>query len=144
MHRLLLISCIWLVSCACMSADVLTNGLAITAASAAMQNAGYAKTQLEMTPRDGEDLGFWHVGQGVLIVRYSRIAQKILGMTLWFADERPKALRQEFRLDVTSFDPANGAMSIRTTKSQPCGAANGIQPIRSETNRTSSAAGSRR
>ena len=91
MQRLVLLGCLWLVSCVCVSAEVLTNGLSITAASSAMQKAGYTKTGLEMMPHPGEDLQFWDVGQGVLIVGYSKASQKIVGLTFWFADERPEA-----------------------------------------------------
>ena len=146
MQRLLLLGFICLVSCISVSAEVLTNGLPITAAISAMKKAGYTETRLEMMPKpgSGEDLRFWGVGRGVLIVGYSKASQKITGTTFWFADERPKAVRREFEFDVTSFNTSTGAMTIHTKKGERDGAANGSQPTRSETNRTSSAAGSRR
>lgn len=146
MHRLLLLGFVWLLSCLSLSAEVLTNGLSMTAAIRAMRNAGYTETGLDMMPKQGTgvDLRFWGVGEGVLIVTYSKSSQKITEMAFWFADERPKATRQTFEFDVTSFDAGTGVMTLRTRKGEPGGAANGSQPIRSETNRTSSAAGSRR
>jgi len=113
-------------------------------ASSAMQKAGYSKTGLDMMPPAGEGLEFWHVGQGVLIVSYSESSRKIVGLTFWFADERPKATRQTFELDVASFNTGTGLMAVRTRKGEPVGAANGSQPFRSGTNTTSSVAGSRR
>jgi hypothetical protein len=109
-----------------------------------MQKAGYAKTGLDMAPRpgSGEDLQFWAVAQGVLIVSYSKASQKITGMNFWLADERPKASRRTFELNVTSFDTSSGAMTIRTKKGEPNGSANRSQPVGSQTNRMSSAAGS--
>jgi hypothetical protein len=109
-----------------------------------MQKAGYVKTGLQMMPHTGEDLQFWEVGEGVLIIRYSKASLKIVGMTFSLADARPKALRKEFYFDVASFDTTTGTMTIHTKKGEPDGAANGSQPVHSETNSTSAAAGSGR
>jgi len=141
-HRRLLTGLLWLVCCLSASAEVLTNGLPMTTASTAMQKAGYVKTGLDMLPRpgSGEELRFWGVGPGVLIVRCSRSSQKITGMTFWLADEHSKALRRTFELDVMSFDTSSGALVIRTKKGGPEGSANRSQPVGQLTNPTSSAA----
>ena len=97
-----------------------------------------------MMPNKGEDLQFWEVGEGVLLIRYSKASLKVVGMTFNVAEAQPKALRKDFYFDVASFDTSTGTMTIHTKKGEQDGAANGSQPIGSETNRTSSAAGSRR
>lgn len=116
MRHLLLLGLAWLASCVCASAEVLTNGLSMTVASNAMQKAGYKKTGLEMVPHPGEVLEFWQIGDGVLIASYSETPQKIVGLAFWFADERPKATRRTFELDVASFDTDTGVMTIRTIR----------------------------
>lgn len=83
-----------------------------------MTSAGYTKTGLDMMPRAGLDLQFWQVGQGVLIVSHSKTSQKIVGLTYWFADERPKATRQTFEFEVASFGTSTGTMTIRTKKGE--------------------------
>ena len=120
MRRLRLLGFIWLLSCLSVKAEVLTNGLPVTGAVQAMKKAGYAETGLDMMARQGsgEDLRFWGVGEGVLIVSYSTASQKIRGMTFWLADDRPKATRQTFELDVASFDTETGVMTIRTRKGE--------------------------
>ena len=129
MQRLLfLFGFVWLVSCVCVSAEVLTNDLSMTVASSAMQKAGYAKTGLDMMLRAGEDLQFWRVDRGVLIVSCATASRKIVRMTFWYADERPKGTRQTFEFDVESFDTGTGLMTIRTRKSED-GAANGSLPV---------------
>lgn len=143
MHRLLLPAFVCLVACLSASAEVLTNGLPVTAAISAMKKAGYSETGLDMMPTPGSwrHLRFWSVDQGVLIVGYSKASQKVSEMTFWLADERPKAFRQTFELDVASFDSSTGTMTIRTKKGELSGAANRSQPVSSGTNRTSAAAG---
>jgi hypothetical protein len=69
-------------------------------------------------PDSEEDLQFWTVAEGVLIVTYSKVSQKITRMTFWLADERAKAFRRTFELSVTSFDTGSGAMTIRTKKGE--------------------------
>lgn len=144
MQRLLLLGFLCRLGCVCASAEVLTEGLSVTTASGAMQQAGYAKTGLDMAPPSGQDLRVWEVGQGVLIVRASRVSWRIVGLTFSVADERPKALRKEFYFDVASFDTRTGAMTIRTRKGEQGGKADGSQPVRSERIGTASAAASRR
>lgn len=93
----------------------------MTVAVGAMKKGGYKETGLEMMakPGSGLDLRFWSVGEGVLILSYSKSSQKISRMTYWFADERPKATRQTFDFDVTAFDTVTGRMTIRTRKGEP-------------------------
>lgn len=132
--------------CSCSSAEVITNGLAISDARKAMAAAGYKQTGLEMIARNHpkEELQFWDVDQGVLIVAYSTVSQRIVGLTFFLCDERPKSKRKTFDLEVASFDTTSGVMTIKMKKGEPDGAANGSQPIRAETNRASSEAGSPR
>ncbi len=140
MKSLLILGFLWLVSSA--YADIITNGLSITAARKAMESAGYKWTRLEMLPTDFKNnLQFWRVDQGVLIMVYSTNSTAIIDIEFFLSDERPKAFRKTFDFDVTSFDSHTGLMTIRTRKGEPGGAENGSQPIRSETNRTSSATG---
>ncbi len=128
------------------SAEVITNGLAISDARKGMVAAGYKQTGLDMIARNHpmEDLQFWGVDQGVLIVAYSTASQRIVGLTFSLCDERPKATRKSFDLEVASFHTTTGVMTIKMKKGGQDGPANGSQPIRAETNSTSSAAGSRR
>ena len=123
-HRLVLFGFVWRLSCAVASGEVLTKGLPVDTAMGAMKAAGYTKTILEMGPRaedKDQDLRFWAVDQGVLIVNYSKTTDEILSLRIWFADERPKALRQTFAFDVIAFDTDTGKMKIRTRKSKPAG-----------------------
>jgi hypothetical protein len=145
MKNLLLLGVVWLVACASASADVITNGLSIDAARKAIEAAGYKQTYLDMAPNNpNNSLQFWGVGQGVLIIVYSKTSKAITGMGFLLTDERPKAFRKTFDLEVTSFDSHAGLMTIKANKGEQDSAANGSQPVRSGTNSTSSAAGSRR
>jgi|ERR1022692_163999 hypothetical protein len=145
MRLLLLLAFLGNLLCASSSAEVITNGLPMVVTGKSMEAAGYKKTQLATAPRiPNEDLQFWHVDQGVLIFTYSSVSKRIVGLSYILSDERPRATRKTFSFDVTSFDTTTGLMTIRTTKGEPDGAANGSQPSRPDTNRTSQAAGSRR
>lgn len=126
MHRLSLLGFIWLFSCLSSGAGILTNGLPMTEVINAMKTGGYRETGLDMMARPGSGMGlrFWGVGEGVLIIGYSIASQKISEITFWLADDRPKATRQTFELDVTSFDTQTGTMVIRTKKGEPGGAGN--------------------
>jgi hypothetical protein len=134
------------VLCASSSAEVITNGVAISDAHKAMIAAGYKQTGLDMIARNHlkEELQFWDVDQGVLIVAYSTVSKRIVGLTFFLSDERPKATRKTFDLEVGSFDTTTGVMTIKMKKGEQNVPATGRQPIRSMTNSTSAATGSRR
>lgn len=121
-YRLVLLCIVWLLYCPPASSDVLKNGHSIQDAINAMNAAGYGTTVLEMGPpaRD-EELHFWKVDQGVLIINYSKTTDEIVALNFWFADERPKALRKTFAFNVIAFDTDTGEMTIRTNKSKPSG-----------------------
>jgi hypothetical protein len=106
--------------CASSSAEVITNGLAVSDARKAMVAAGYKQTGLDMIARNHpkEDLQFWGVDQGVLIVAYSTASQRIVGLTFFLCDERPKATRKTFDLEVASFDTTTGVMAIKMKKGE--------------------------
>jgi hypothetical protein len=111
------------------SAQLLTNGLPIATARQAMEAAGYRQTGLDMLPsKPNDQLQYWAVGQGVLIIGYSKASEAITGLAFSLSDERPKAFRKTFDFEVTSFDTATGLMVIRTKRGEPPGAANQGQP----------------
>jgi len=98
-------------------AGVITDGISILDARSAMEAAGYKQTGLDMlSAKEDEDLQFWAVDRGVLIIQYSKVAHKIVDLSFYFADERPKATRTTFEIQVTSFDPGSGVMIVRTAK----------------------------
>jgi hypothetical protein len=51
-----------------------------------------------------------------LIIHFDPSTRKITKMRYWMADDRPKAERNEFRLEVVSFDTDSGVMTIQTKK----------------------------
>ena len=124
-------------------AQVVTNGQPITIARKALEAAGYRQTGLDMLPnKPSEDLQCWSVGQGVLIIGYSKTSEAITGLGFFLSDERPKAFRKTFDFEVSSFDTATGLMVIRTERGEQDGPANRSQPVGPKTNRKPSAAGS--
>ena len=55
----------------------------------AMNHSGYKECQLAMAARErNQELAFWHVDEGTLIVRYSVKTKKILNITYWMCDEQ--------------------------------------------------------
>jgi len=108
-----------LLLCATASADVITNGLSMSDVQKAMEAAHYRQTRLDITAdKLSEDLQFWDVDQGVLILRFTRGTSLVLGMTYFLCDERPKALRKTFQFEVLSFDSGTGAMTIKPSTNQ--------------------------
>jgi hypothetical protein len=145
MKRLLAFLILGLLFATTVSAEVITNGASIGAVQKAMAAAHYAETGLDMAAiPPAEALRFWDVGEGVLIFRFSKSSGRVLEMTYFLCDERPKALRKTFELRVASFDSKSGALIVKTGKGEPDGAANRSQPVRPATDRTSAAAGSGR
>src|SRR5688572_17910931 len=132
MKHVVLLFYLWIISCTSLSANIITNGLAITDAATAMKRAGYIETELAMMPARDEALQFWVVGEGVLIINHSIKSKKVAGLTFWLSDERPRAYAKTFALGVASFDTKSGVMIVQTRKGEPDGAANGSQPIRSK------------
>ena len=95
----------------------LTTGTDISEATQAMKEAGYSKSGLDMGSRNRDHrLAYWSVDEGILIVVYSLKTKSIIGISYWFSDERPKASRKTFQLDVKNFDTKTGAMVIQTKK----------------------------
>jgi len=112
------------------SAEVITNGLAISDARKAMVASGYKQTGLEMIARHypKEDLQFWGIDEGVLIARYSTASQRIVGLSFFLCDERPKAIRKTFDFEVASFDTTSKALMLKIEKRERPAAANDSQP----------------
>jgi len=82
-----------------------------------MKAKNYDDSGLDMgTVDQSNDLQFWQIDDGVLIAVYSKKDRKIKNLTFWFADDRGKSKRQEFRLSVISFDPETGVMTLQTEK----------------------------
>jgi hypothetical protein len=84
------------------------------AVNRAMTEAGYSKTGLEMSTSPSHRLEFWSVDKGVLIVVYSNESKRVTSVSFFLSDERPKAIRKDFDLKVTSFDTESGAMVVQT------------------------------
>jgi len=119
MKKLLSLGFVWLLACASASADVITNGLSIEGARKAMEAAGYKQTGLDVLPSNpNRSLQFWSVGQGVFTIAYSKDSKAITSLGFMLSDERPKAFRKTFDLDVTSFDTRTGLMTIRAAKGE--------------------------
>lgn len=145
MKRLIALPVLGLVFAISASAEVITNSMLIGTVQKAMTAAHYKETGLDMAAsQPGQDLRFWAVGDGILILRLSNSSSRVLGMTYSLCDERPKALRRTFDFDVASFDTSNGTMAIHTRKGESGGAANRSQLVRPQTNQTSAGAGSAR
>jgi hypothetical protein len=118
-HLLLL----FVLICASASADIITNGVAIDSARRALRAAGHRETALDMLPSSTtEQLEFWNVGQGVLIISFSKASGSISGLQFLVSDERPKATRKTFDFEVMSFDSETGLIVIRTIKDRTAAA----------------------
>ena len=88
-----------------------------------MKKAGYGPTQLAVMPMTGEDLRFWSIdADGTLIIHFDPSTRKITKMRYWLTEDRPKAEREQFRLEVVAFDTESGVMTIQTKK-KPAGKA---------------------
>jgi hypothetical protein len=111
---------------ACTSAQVCAGekticpGNDIREARKAMAEAGYKETGLAMLATKADtDLQMWSVGEGVLILTYSTKDNKVLGMSYFLCDERPKATRRTFDLDVKEFDPKTRELRITLPNKAP-------------------------
>ncbi len=93
------------------------SGISFNEAKEAMRKAGYKETMLAMEAIDRNNrLTMWTVGEGVLIVTYSIKTKKVVGISYWLSDERPKATRKTFDIEVKSFDTDKGIMMVQTKK----------------------------
>jgi hypothetical protein len=100
-------------------AEPFSIGSDIDKAITEMKAKNYDNSGLDMgTVDQSNDLQFWQIDDGVLIAVYSKKDRKIKSLTFWFADDRGKSKRQEFRLSVISFDPETGVMTLQTKKSK--------------------------
>ena len=127
------------------SAAVIAKGVWASQARDAMKAADYTETGLDMlAPNANEELEFWSLDQGVLIVRYSRASNQIVSLSFHLSDERPKATRKTFDFEVASFDTTSGLLTIKTAKGKPREPVEEKPQPRSQTYRTSSVAGSGR
>jgi hypothetical protein len=98
-------------------ADVLTKGQTIEEVEKAMKKAGYGATELAVMPMTGEDLRFWAIDEdGTLIIHFDPSTRKVTKMRYWLTEDRPKAEREQFRLEVVAFDTESGVMTIQTKK----------------------------
>lgn len=80
----------------------------------AMKHSGYKEDQLAMAARErNQELAFWQVDEGTLIVRYSLNTKKILGITYWLCDERERSSRKEFNFNAKTFDTATGVLTLK-------------------------------
>lgn len=110
------------------TAEIVKLGTDIKTTEAAMKEAGFRVTGLDLVHRSniagllGEpkvldeevgDLKFWQVGEGILIASYTVSTGKITDLTYYFCDERAKAERKDFSLVVSSFDTNSGAMLVQ-------------------------------
>jgi len=121
-HRLLIFGFVWLLSCEIASAEVLKKGQSIRDAINAMKVGGYESTVLEMRPRGkDQDIHFWGVDEGILIVEYSKTTDEIVSLRFLLQDDRPKKYRQQYIFDVIAFDTDTGEMKIRTKNNKPAG-----------------------
>ncbi len=94
---------------------VVSEGVAFEDVNKAMSEAGYIESGLDMGSTDPKNrLAFWSVDDGVLIVIYSSETKKVISVSYWLSDERPKATRQTFEMAVKSFDTDSGVMTIQT------------------------------
>jgi hypothetical protein len=73
------------------SASIVEKNAAIEQVIAEMKAANYPATGLDMRAKRGDDLTFWNVAQGVLIVSYSTTTQKVARVTFFLCDERANA-----------------------------------------------------
>jgi hypothetical protein len=78
-----------------------------------MKDSGYLETGLDMSPGKGTELKMWTVGEGVLIFAFSQKDRKVVSISYFLCDERPKASRKTFEFSVTEFDPKTGEMRIK-------------------------------
>ena len=87
--------------------------------AARMKAAGFKETGLELVANKvGTALKMWAVGEGVLIVSYSKQDGTLIGLSYSLSDERPKATRKTFDFVVEEFDPQTRAMKIKIGKAE--------------------------
>ena len=92
-------------------------GITIEGVSKAMQSVGYDKSGRAIAATDKKNgLVTWSVERGTLVVAYSLETMKVVGVSYWLSDERPKATRKTFRFTVTSFDTETGLITLKTRK----------------------------
>lgn len=97
----------------------------------AMKLSGYKECQLAKAARKrSQELAFWLVDEGTLIVRYSRNTKKIIAITFWMCDERDRSSRKEFNLDAKAFDTATGVLTLqlKQPKGEQAGRGDGDKP----------------
>ena len=83
-----------------------------------MSAAEYPETGLAMRSRvPGTRLYFWGVDEGVLIVTSSLRTRRVVKLTYWLSDGRPKFTAKTFSFSVESFDPQSGRMVLSTKRS---------------------------
>jgi hypothetical protein len=98
-------------------ADTLRAGTKIDTAAADMRLKGYKETGLQMAPvKTTEELKFWQINDGVLIVTYSKQTQQIKKIAYLISDDGSKSERHEVNLTVIEFNPDSGIMTIQTKK----------------------------
>ena len=107
-------------------AAVVKEGADFNDVSKAMAECGYSESGLQMggAGERTDRFAFWSVDEGILIVLYSLESKRVLSVSYWLRDERPKATSKTFQMRVTSFDTESGAMVVQThpTKREKDGA----------------------
>lgn len=94
---------------------IVAEGAVISEVSKAMSEAGYEERGLDMEPTDPRNrLVFWSVDDGILIIAYSAKSKKVIDISYWLSDERPKATRWTHEIHVKSFDTISGVMLVQT------------------------------
>jgi hypothetical protein len=107
-----------LILCVCLQAratDVsIAPGQNIGPVTNALMKAGYKETGLDMmTFSKDRQLSFWSIGDGVLILTYATKNGNVTGMTYYFCDERPKAKRKTFELEVAELNLSTKEMRVK-------------------------------
>lgn len=89
-------------------------GANIDEVTKAMKLSGYKECQLaKLASKANQELAFWHVDEGTLIVQYSLDTKKILGISYWMCDERDRSSRKEFSLKAKSFETTTGVLTLQ-------------------------------
>jgi len=97
--------------------NLIKPGHNINDVSKVMQESGYQETRLDMAPPNKDtDMKMWtvdEVDKGVMIVAFTTKDKKVLDISYFLCDERPKGSRKNFYFHVTEFYPKTREMQIR-------------------------------
>ena len=80
----------------------------------ALDAAGFEESGLEIVSMDKDrDLDFWAVDEGVPIVSHSKSSGRIVDVSFFLCDERPKGERKDFRFEVKSFNTTTKELVLK-------------------------------